>query len=77
MDWRTSSHSYVNGNCVEVAWNKSSHSTANGHCVETATGCGQVHVRDSKDPGGPVLTFSAQAWAAFTAGAKAGKYAVA
>lgn len=75
--WRKSSYSGTNGHCVEVAWNKSSHSFSDGNCVETATGCGWVHVRDSKNPDGPLLTFSPQAWAAFTAGVKTGKYAIA
>ena len=35
-DWRRSSYSHANGNCVEVSpeWRKSSHSGANGQCVE-------------------------------------------
>lgn len=76
VGWGKSSHSSV-GECVEVGWNKSTHSTNNGQCVETATGCGQIHVRDSKNPDGPVLTFSPQDWAEFTASVKAGRYAVA
>jgi hypothetical protein len=89
--WRKSSHSYANGNCVEVAFRKSSHSTynescvevgwqkasrgmSNGQCVEAGAGaCGMVHVRDSKDPDGPVLTFTVGQWAAFTAGVKDGQ----
>jgi hypothetical protein len=38
-DWRKSSYSGGNGNCVEVAytdWRKSSYSDANGNCVEVA-----------------------------------------
>jgi hypothetical protein len=43
-------------------------SSANGgDCVETASGNGVVLVRDTVDPDGAVLGFSAQAWAAFTA----------
>ncbi len=35
-EWRKSSYSFSNGNCVEAAgrWRKSSHSMSNGHCVE-------------------------------------------
>jgi len=53
-----------------LTWRKSSHSGANGACVEVAEPGGAViAVRDSKDPQGPALTFSADAWAAFVAAA--------
>jgi len=69
--WRKSSYSGTNGgNCVEVAevWRKSSYSAGNGgDCVEVArTPPAAVAVRDSKDPGGPKLIFTAADWAAFT-----------
>jgi uncharacterized protein DUF397 len=51
---------------TRIGWKKSSYSAANGDCVETAVlGAGVVGVRDSKDPAGPVLRFSADSWAAF------------
>ena len=70
--WRKSSYSGSNGgDCVEVAevWRKSSYSGSNGgDCVEVARALpAAVAVRDSKDPGGPKLIFTPQAWAAFTA----------
>jgi hypothetical protein len=34
-------------------------------CVEVATCATAVHVRDSKDPEGPALSFTADAWTAF------------
>lgn len=47
----------------EAAWFKSSYSTGNGgECVEVAAIAGAVHVRDSKDLTGPVLTVSPEAW---------------
>jgi hypothetical protein len=49
----------------QVRWHKSSHSSANGQCVEVAPVAGAVAVRDSKNPAGPVLIFTRQAWAAF------------
>jgi hypothetical protein len=48
-------------------WRKSSYSNAEGgECVEVADGLpGVVPVRDSKNPGGPVVTVSVVAWRAF------------
>jgi len=48
-------------------WRKSSYSNADGgECVEVADGYpGVVPIRDSKNPGGPVITVSAGAWRAF------------
>lgn len=48
-------------------WRKSTYSNGEGgDCVEVADGFpGVVPVRDSKDPDGPALVFSAEAWSAF------------
>ncbi|MCZ4097105.1 DUF397 domain-containing protein [Streptomyces sp. H39-C1] len=71
LAWFKSSYSAdEGGNCVEIAyaWRKSSHSTGEGgNCVEVAAHPAAVHVRDSKDPDGPALTFTPAAWAAFAA----------
>jgi hypothetical protein len=49
-----------------LAWFKSSYSgTEGGDCVEVAAGAGVVHLRDSKDAGGPVVRISAEAWDGF------------
>jgi hypothetical protein len=53
LQWRKSSFSADNGECVEVAWRKSGFSAENGQCVEVAGTLGAV--RDSKNPAGPVL----------------------
>jgi hypothetical protein len=55
-------------------WRKSSYSGSNGGgCVEVADNLpGVVAVRDSKDPGGPVLTFAPVEWRAFTEAIKTG-----
>jgi len=50
----------------DLTWAKSSYSANSGDCVEVAPlpGGGRA-VRDSKDPDGPVLRFTAQEWTAF------------
>ncbi|MDQ2880464.1 MAG: DUF397 domain-containing protein [Actinomycetota bacterium] len=59
-----------------ITWHKSSYSNGNGGaCVEVADlTSGHRGVRDSKDPTGPALTFTANAWIAFTAGVRAGEF---
>ena len=46
-------------------WRRSSYSTHQYVCVEVARDPGTTAVRDSKDPDGPVLTFSAAAFSQF------------
>lgn len=45
-----------------LSWRKSSRSASNGSCVEVARLSELVFVRDSKDPGGPVLEFGHDSW---------------
>jgi hypothetical protein len=50
-------------------WRKSSYSSAQGQCVEVAAmPDGGRAVRDSKDPDGPVLRFTADEWKRFADG---------
>jgi len=46
-------------------WFKSSHSTTNAQCVEVRFVRVGADVRDSKNTGGPVLSFSSNAWTSF------------
>ncbi|WP_280315538.1 DUF397 domain-containing protein [Nocardia abscessus] len=56
-------------------WLKSSHSGTQADCVEVAFLDGDhVGVRDSKNPTGPALVFSAGEWDTFTAGLHAQKF---
>ncbi|QLQ38598.1 DUF397 domain-containing protein [Micromonospora robiginosa] len=51
---------------INAIWRKSTRSGTQGDCVEVAGNlAGVVGVRDSKDPAGPVLTFTPDAWCAF------------
>ncbi|MGA5108519.1 DUF397 domain-containing protein [Streptomyces pseudogriseolus] len=51
---------------TNLGWIKSSYSTSDGpSCVEVAATPGTIHVRDSKNPGGPRLAVAPTAWAAF------------
>lgn len=74
LGWfKSSFSSSESGDCVEVAisWHKSSHSgSAGDNCVEVAACPEVVHVRDSKDPEGPQLAFSPDAWSSFIAYAR-------
>jgi predicted secreted Zn-dependent protease len=58
-----------------ATWRKASYSTGNGGaCVEVASNLpGTVAVRDSKNPAGPALLFTPDAWDAFCAGVKRGE----
>ncbi|PJN42351.1 DUF397 domain-containing protein [Streptomyces sp. CB02959] len=71
LAWFKSSYSAsAGGNCLEVAadWRKSSHSSdQGGACLEVSASHTTIHIRDSKNPDGPVLTLPAGAWGAFVA----------
>jgi hypothetical protein len=55
-------------------WRKARRSMANGNCVEVRPVNGRIAVRDSKNPGGYVLAYSAPSWRAFTLAARQGHY---
>ncbi|WP_307832713.1 DUF397 domain-containing protein [Planomonospora sp. ID91781] len=88
ITWRKSSLSGAGQDCVEVGvWRKSSHSGGGSNCIEVALADDAQAVgghkadaerlflvRDSKDPDGPVLTFTPSEWDAFLAGVKDGEF---
>ncbi|MER6501502.1 DUF397 domain-containing protein [Streptomyces sp. NPDC001455] len=69
LEWFKSSYSGSDGGqCLEVAydWYKSSYSgDEGGACVEVAAHPAAIHIRDSKNHEGPVLTITPTTWAAF------------
>lgn len=59
----------------EGRWYKASASEGTGGCVEVAPNVpGVAGVRDSKDPGGPVLVFDRQAFAQFVEATATGRF---
>ncbi len=59
---------------MALVWRKAQRSTTNGSCVEIASVAGKIAVRDSKDPGGPVLVYTPNEFSAFLDGAKKGEF---
>jgi hypothetical protein len=60
---------------MATAWRKSTRSGATGSCVEVAfLDDGTVGVRDSKDPHGPELVFTAVEWDCFIEGVYGGEF---
>lgn len=57
-----------------LTWHKAAKSLPQGACVELARADDVIVMRDSKDPDGPVLTFSAIEIDAFLDGAKRGEF---
>lgn len=57
-----------------AVWRKSTRSSAMANCVEAAGLDDGRAVRDSKDPAGPMLRFTAAAWSAFIWGIRTGDF---
>ncbi|MFF5080650.1 DUF397 domain-containing protein [Actinoplanes sp. NPDC000266] len=53
----------------ELRWQRSRRCSS-GTCVEVAQADGNILVRDSKNPGGAVLSFDPSEWRAFVEGVK-------
>ena len=58
----------------QLVWRKAERSSNNGQCVEVASVVGKIIVRDSKDPGGPMLIYTPAEWTSFLDGTKKGKF---
>ncbi|MFB6814539.1 DUF397 domain-containing protein [Streptomyces sp. NPDC056347] len=56
---------------ILAGWRKSSYSGGSqGDCLEVVDGHASVPVRDSKNPTGPAILFTALGWSAFVAAVK-------
>ncbi|GAA4241445.1 DUF397 domain-containing protein [Actinomadura meridiana] len=65
----------MNSRKPSVEWRKSTYSGhEGGSCVEVSNLAPMIGVRDSKDPEGPRLAFSAAAWRTFTTQIKADRH---
>ncbi|WP_371515296.1 DUF397 domain-containing protein [Kitasatospora sp. NBC_01300] len=54
-------------------WRKSTYSNGGGGCIEVDD-AHPGRVRDSKDPQGPTLAFSAEGWDSFVATVRSGEF---
>jgi hypothetical protein len=60
---------------VITTWRKSSYSgSENADCVEFARVNDEIATRDSKNPTGPALVFSQEAWGAFVRSVSSGEF---
>ncbi|HEY2946952.1 MAG TPA: DUF397 domain-containing protein [Micromonosporaceae bacterium] len=64
------------GQLSMLTWRRSRHSSASGNCVEVAAlpDAGGVAVRNSRDPGGPALIYTAAEIEAFILGVRDGDF---
>jgi hypothetical protein len=70
----TPAHGFTGGDRT-APWLKSSYSGPQGNCVEvTFLDGGEVAMRNSRNPGGPTLVFTAAEWQAFLRGAREGEF---
>ena len=68
----------IGASTMGAAWTKSSYSgPTGGNCAEVAfLADGQVAMRNSRHPDGPVLVFTGAEWDAFLSGARDGEFGV-
>ena len=55
-------------------WQKSNRSNTNGACVEARLNENMIEVRNSRDPNGPIVSFTQREWEAFIGGVADGEF---
>ncbi len=58
----------------DTIWRRSKLSVNNGACLECTPSKGEIAIRNSRDPYGPVLRLTLAEWHAFLDGAKKGEF---
>ena len=59
---------------LTTKWTKATASNSGGNCVQARRTSGGVEVSDSKEPAGPVLSYTDAEWTAFLDGARKGEF---
>jgi hypothetical protein len=59
---------------ADLRWRTARRSAGNGACVQVATAPGRILIRDSKDPGGPVIQYPGGSWRVFLGAARMGRF---
>lgn len=59
---------------THLQWRKSSYSSETANCVEVALSSALVGVRDSKNPEGATLVYSAGSWGDFVSAVRGGEF---
>jgi hypothetical protein len=72
---RTGKITLTDAERASLAWLKAQSSSHNGACVEIAEAAvGNIAIRDSKDPDGPILVYTPAEFKAFLSGAQNGEF---
>ncbi len=63
----------LDSDSADTPWRKATKSGA-GNCITVARRADMIMIADSKNPAGPVLSYTLQEWDAFLDGAKRGEF---
>lgn len=63
----------LDNDSADIPWRKATKSTA-GNCIQVMRRNGVIMISDSKNPAGPILSYTLPEWDAFLDGAKRGEF---